>query len=210
VVAAPRTRQPRSAAVRSRILAAALATFAARGFEASSTRDIAAAARTHQPQINYHFGSKFGLWQAVMDSLFAELDEALADVGAAGDQPQEILGRTCAEFVRFAARRPELNRIMVHESTVPSVRLDWLVETHVRHRFVALSRLCARLDPASVPTTDPLITYYALVGAGSLLAVNANEARLLVGRDPLEGRVEAYAAAIAAMVLGPAPRSLPA
>jgi TetR/AcrR family transcriptional regulator len=189
----------RGDAVRARLIAAALERFAAVGFEGASTRDIADAAATHQPQINYHFGSKLGLWKAAIDSLFEDLD---ADMDDLPDDPVEMLIECCKRFTRFAARRPELNRIMVHESTIDSERLDWIVATQVRQRFAAISAMVARLDPARVPTADPVIFYYSLIGASSLLAVNAPEARRLIGGDPLRDRIEAHADAVAAMLLG--------
>jgi TetR/AcrR family transcriptional regulator len=199
-------RQPRSDAVRSRLLAAALEHFAAVGFEAASTRDIAHAAGTHQPQINYHFGSKLGLWQEVMDQLFGELVHAMGDLP--DGEAHVVLAEVCRRFVRFAANRPEANRIMVHESTAETQRLKWLVERHIRPLFNDLVTLCAQLDPDSVPTTDPVLFHYSLVGAGSLLSVNAIEGALLIGQDPLKGRIDAHAEAVTAMLLGPNPRSL--
>jgi TetR/AcrR family transcriptional regulator len=198
-------RQPRSTAVRERLLSAALEQFSTVGFEAASTREIAATAGTHQPQINYHFGSKEALWRAVIDQLFAELDASLVDVSRG--EPHVVLADICRSFVRFASQRPELNRIIVHESTAETERLAWLVDRHIQVRFDALSALCSRLDPASVPTTDPVIFYYCLVGASSLLSVNAKEAAMLVGGDPVTHRIEAHAAAVALMLLGPEPRS---
>ena len=93
--ATPRRRQARATATRSALLDAALTEFAAHGFEGASTRRIAAAAGTHQPQINYHFESKEELWQAAVDHLFDRLDHAVAELlgeigpaGAAGrDSP---------------------------------------------------------------------------------------------------------------------------
>jgi AcrR family transcriptional regulator len=53
--------------------------FAAHGFEGASTRAIATAAGTHQPQINYHFDSKDELWKAAVDHLFDRLDQAVSE-----------------------------------------------------------------------------------------------------------------------------------
>jgi TetR/AcrR family transcriptional regulator len=197
----------RAGAGRTRLIDAALHEFAAVGFEAASTRAIATAAGMHQPQINYYFGSKLGLWKAAMESLFAELDESLRELPST--PAHEALAELCRRFVRFAAKRPELNRIMVHESTADSERLDWLVSTYVRPRFEIIARLCDRLDPTSVPTTDPVIFYYCLVGASSLLSANASEGRRLIGKDPVRGRIDDHAEAVAAMLLGANPRTLP-
>jgi TetR/AcrR family transcriptional regulator len=195
-------RQPRADAddVRQRLIDAALQEFAAVGFEGASTRRIAAVAETHQPQINYHFESKLGLWKATIDALFEEMDEALADMPR---DPVQGLIETSKRFTRFAARRPELNRIMVHESTVRSERLLWIVDRHVRHRFAAVSSALRTLDPATVPTTDPVIFYYSLVGASSLLSVNAPEVELLTGCKPTPESIDAHADAVARMLFGP-------
>lgn len=171
------------------------------GYAGTSTRDVAAAARTHQPQINYHFGSKIGLWKAVIEELFELLDHYLADIPDGA--PERVLAETIRRFVRFAAAHPELNRLIVHESTVASERLDWLVEEHIAPRYAILSVLCERLDATQVPTSDPLLFYYCFVGAASLLAVNSLEAERLIGADPLAGRVEAHADAVVRMMLGP-------
>jgi TetR/AcrR family transcriptional regulator len=197
----------RAGAGRARLIEAALHEFAAVGFEAASTRAIATAAGMHQPQINYYFGSKLGLWKAAMESLFAELDESLRELPST--PAHEALAELCRRFVHFAATHPELNRIMVHESTADSERLDWLVATHVKARFDILATLCEQLDASSVPTTDPVIFYYCLIGASSLLSANAPEGRRLIGKDPVRGRIDAHADAVAAMLLGPNPRTLP-
>ncbi len=65
------------ALARQRLLQAALALFAEKGFAKASTREIAEAAQCNLAAINYYFGDKRGLYQAV-------LTEAICD-GAGGD-----------------------------------------------------------------------------------------------------------------------------
>jgi TetR/AcrR family transcriptional regulator len=215
--AAPR-RQQRSTDVRDRLIDAALQEFAANGFEGASTRKIAERAGTHQPQINYHFESKLELWKAAMTMVMTELDSEMLQVLPAGflgssvsqradgvteaEESARILRLVCKQFVRFAARRPELNRIMVHESTAPSERLDWMVDEFIQARFILLGTLVPLLDSSLVATTDPVIFYYTMVGAGSLLAVNAAEAQRLAGPGALTDRIEQLAQAVADMLLG--------
>ena len=128
--ATPR-RQARATAKRTALLDAALSEFAAHGFEGASTRVIATAAGTHQPQINYHFDSKEELWKAAVDHLFDRLDqgvrEHLRDTNPGWDSRAGFAENIHA-FVRAAAGLPELNRIMVQEATIDSERLHWIVE----------------------------------------------------------------------------------
>ena len=116
------------------LLDAAAVEFAAHGFAGASTRRIAQRARAHQPQINYHFNSKEQLWRATVDHLFLLMDDALPDRGRLGPLEQAFVDLLHA-FIRFSADRPELDRIINLEATVPSDRLDWLVATHLQPRF---------------------------------------------------------------------------
>jgi AcrR family transcriptional regulator len=204
-----RRRQPRASATREALLNAALQEFAAHGFTGASTRAIAARAGTHQPQINYHFESKDALWRAAVDHVFERLDALLAEHELPAPRPRSLRAAFAAHvgaFVHAAAALPELNRIMVQEATSDSDRLAWIVDRHVRARFEAItsawSELRARGD---VPDIDPTIVYYSIVGAASLVYVNAPEARRL-GRDPLTPAfADAHAAALVLMLLGPEP-----
>ena len=54
---------------RRRILDAALEVFAAEGYEGASTRLLAERAGVNLPAIQYYFGSKEGLYRAVIDSI---------------------------------------------------------------------------------------------------------------------------------------------
>jgi TetR/AcrR family transcriptional regulator len=203
----PRRRQARATATRSALLDAALTEFAAHGFEGASTRRIAAAAGTHQPQINYHFESKEVLWQAAVNHLFERLDRAVAEFlgdDRLGWGSRAGFAANLRAFVHAAAGLPELNRIMVQEATIDSERLQWIVEHHTRPRFeVVTAQWRALRAEGQVADIDEVVLYYSLVGAASLAYVNAPEARLL-GHDTLrESFISAHAAALVAMFLGP-------
>ena len=203
---ATRRRQARATATRTALLDAALQEFAAHGFEGASTRAIATAAGTHQPQINYHFDSKEELWKAAVDHLFGRLDDAVSEhLGDAdpGWDSRAGFAVNIHAFVRAAAGLPELNRIMVQEATIDSERLQWIVERHTRPRFELVTEQWRRLRADGVVADiDETVLYYSLVGAASLAYVNAPEARLL-GHDTLaESFIEAHATALVTMFLG--------
>ena len=205
--APPRRRQARATATRTALLDAALREFAAHGFEGASTRRIAAAAGTHQPQINYHFESKDELWKAAVDHLFARLDHSVAEHLGETDPGWDTRAGFAANvraFVRAAAALPELNRIMVQEATIDSERLQWIVDTHTRPRFEVVTEQWGRLRADGVVADiDAVVLYYSLVGAASLAYVNAPEAALL-GHDTLaDSFIDAHADALVTMFVGP-------
>jgi TetR/AcrR family transcriptional regulator len=70
-------RKPKSPqANRARILAAATAAFAARGYDGASMDAIASRTQTTRALINYYFGSKERLYLAVLERAYAEIREA--------------------------------------------------------------------------------------------------------------------------------------
>lgn len=192
--------------VRDRLIEAALSEFAAKGFEGASTRAIATLAGTHQPQINYHFASKDDLWRVAMERLLGELDEAIEARTEGIDRADEraMLAAIVRGLVHFAARRPELNRIMMHEGTSPGPRLDWLVEHHLGWRHRDLRRRWEALSAQGLVGPLPAdILYHVVIGAASLLYANAPEARLL-GVDPSDPAVvDAHAESLIALLLPP-------
>ncbi len=194
--------------VRDRLIESALVQFAAHGFEGASTRAIATGAQAHQPQINYHFESKDGLWRACLERLLGELEAAVREE-AGGTDRNDVRAMFVAivrGMVLFASRRPELNRIMMHEGTAPSPRLDWLVGNHLGWRFNDLRTRWEQLqqsgDAVGLP---PSVLYHVLTGASALLYANAPEA-ILLGVDPSDPAVvDAHADALVAMLLPPRP-----
>ncbi len=201
----PRRRQARAEETRQALLDAALIEFSEKGFDAASTRAIAQAAGSHQPQINYHFESKEELWRAAVDHLFTQLDEVLerhSEKVSPSDSPRQRLVAFIRAFVHAAAELPELNRIMVREAISDSERLRWIVERHTRPRFTEITQAWRAVQGEDgVQRMDESIFYYSLIGATSLAYANAPEARLL-GSDPSSAAfVSAHADAIVRMFL---------
>lgn len=178
--------------LRDRLIEAALMEFAAHGFDGASTRTIAKCVGAHQPQINYHFESKEALWQASLTHLFERLAAEL-DLKDISQLPDEDMAHALAEQLRrligFVARHPELNRIMIHESTSPGPRLEWLVENHVRSYYDSLQPLWKRLVRAGIAAPiHPNLIHHVLIGAMSIAFVNADELELLQGIDVTDRR----------------------
>lgn len=211
---ATRTRTVRDD-IRERLLDAALVEFGANGFDGTSTRAIAARVGAHQPQINYHFESKEALWTAAVDHLFAELGNAMQGLAenpalhGVGDVAElaAVFAEIVRRFVRFAARRPELNRIMVHEATSEGGRLAWMTNRHVKPLYDVVRPLWRRLRAAGVAAPiDERLVHYVFVGAASILYVNAPEARLLTGIEPTTDHwIDVHAEGLVATLLPNAP-----
>ncbi len=118
--------------------------------------------------------------------------------------PKESVEDLRRGLVRFAAARPELNRIMIKEASAPSDRLSWLVDTHIRRRYEAFTAVWLRMRDAGHGRAVPVeLVYHLAIGAASLLHANAPEVDALTGvraSDP--ETVEAHADAMIEMFVG--------
>src|SRR6201992_2961449 len=72
------------------VLAAAVELFASRGFDATSIRDIAAAAQVQPASVYYHYPSKEALLVAIVDRAAAQVAEQLR---AAASDPDPLSRR---------------------------------------------------------------------------------------------------------------------
>lgn len=142
-----------------RILDTAEHLFAERGFAETSLRTITSRAGVNLAAVNYHFGSKKSLIQAVFErfltpfcaALDAALDRRLADSGGRAMPLDELLGliaHTVSELhARDAARSVVFMRLVglaYNESQGHMRRYLW---TQYGHTFTRLERLLAEAMP---------------------------------------------------------------
>ncbi len=76
-------------------------------------------------------------------------------------------------YVRFAFGQPALHKIIQQESSYPSDRLDWLVETHLKPLYEMVVGQLTKLQALGVsPPGNPALLYNMIrVSAGGLLAL---------------------------------------
>jgi AcrR family transcriptional regulator len=190
------------------IVRAALRCFAEKGYDGSSTRDIATQAGVNQGLIPYYFGSKLKLWQAAVDLAFAELAAGLeatrADTSVTSER--ERVGLLLRNYVRFVARNPEFVRLMHEEGKRRGPRMRWLVDRHVKPMYETVTTLMQRSEARGVLPIDshPLHFHYLLAGAVGLIFHQAEECKRLTGVNPFdEAVVEEHARLVEYLFLGP-------
>lgn len=190
------------------LLIAALRSFAEKGFEGATARDIASAAGVNHGLIRYYFGDKEKLWRAAVGRAFSQLSDGLA---AVRDDPtlttdRQRAGLLIRNYVRFVARHPEFVLLMHEEGKRKGPRMRWIVDHHVRPLFETVEGL-ARAGSVLRGLPEglaPVHFHYILAGAVGLIFHQAEECKRLTGVDPFdEAVVEAHARAVEYLLLGP-------
>src|SRR5438132_13540339 len=100
-----------ASASRARLLAAAAAEFAARGFDGAKVDRIAARARVNKAMLYYHFTNKAALYREVLRDVFGGAAEAVSAVRHAGGTPDTQLRAFVAAVATSAVTRPHFPSI---------------------------------------------------------------------------------------------------
>jgi len=141
-------------ATRAHLLDAAGQVFAERGLAGTTAKEICARAGTPLAAVNYHFGSRDALYEAVLIEAHRQLI-ALDDLVALTQglaRPQDKLHAVVAHLVALATQRstPWGFRVMLRELLAPSAALPALVDKAVRPKarwLLGLMAECFGLPP---------------------------------------------------------------
>ena len=203
----PRERrtQARAEATRRKLIEAALRAFSERGFDAVTVREIEVAAGVQRNLVSYHFGGKDAMWKAAATHVITKLEafsqrreEIVRDLS-----PKERLAYTVRSYVRFCARNPELNRLMIQEGKQDSWRIRWLVDEFLRPAWEQLRpavKAHHRMDDRQ------LLHWYYVFVSGAVVFSMGPEAALLFGVDVhQEDIVERHVETMASLLLSEFP-----
>jgi AcrR family transcriptional regulator len=100
---------------RDRVLQAAQALFAERGYRGASLRDIARRIGVKAPSLLHHFSSKQQLYLAVLEQMFESLDDAASAIVWRQESRQERMRQALGHTVDFIASHRDFVRIMWRE-----------------------------------------------------------------------------------------------
>jgi AcrR family transcriptional regulator len=151
-------RSPPNAAgarTRARLLEAAAACFAERGYRGTSVRDITARAGCNVAAVSYHFDGKQDLYTAVFDQRFDALIERRVGAlealpSAAGTTLEHVLETFAAVFLeplRDGERGRETMRLFLRDMVESHLPPGRFYERMVRPTLAALAQALARACP---------------------------------------------------------------
>jgi len=155
---------PRTPDSRHRVLAAATAEFALRGFDGTTVDRIAARARLNKAMIYYHFRSKRALYTCVLRDLFTAMGDRLSDIATSDADPADKMDRFVATFVLEGQTLSHIAPIMLRELAEGGRRLD---EETYRVMVRVLRAMTAIVEQGRAAgrfaDVDPLLLYLTTI-----------------------------------------------
>jgi TetR/AcrR family transcriptional regulator len=151
------------------LLAVALSSFACHGYEGTSLRTIANSAGFNVSMVPHYFGSKTGLWQAVVDAVALDHEDMLNEFRMLNNPDQPITIRITrlvdALFDRLA-QHPEFVMFVTRELSDPGERLNYLVEKLIQPSTETYSRLWREaMDAGLIQQSDPVLFHISIFGS---------------------------------------------
>lgn len=145
---------------RARILETAGQLFAAHGFAGTPSKTIAAQAEVDLASINYHFGSRHGLYQATLAEAHRRVMDiaslrALADSPLSAEDKLHTLIRHLVDMSRSERSGWHLT-VLATEFLAPSLHLETLFSQEVLPKALVLKQIIAGIT--GMPEDDPALT----------------------------------------------------
>ena len=157
-----RTTKAQSDALARSIRDAATSRFARDGYAAVALDDVAADAGATRGAVYHHFGSKAGLFRAVLDAAHQEVGEAVAAAADAVDDLWDGFVVGCETFVR-ASLEDRVRRILLVDGPAVVGLAAWReadAARPARHLAEAVAglRAAGSLDPGIGPALVPMLS----------------------------------------------------
>jgi AcrR family transcriptional regulator len=161
---------------RARILEAAIAEFASRGYEGASMDKIAAGTDTTRALINYYFGSKEKLYLAVLERVYAEIRAAEDGLDLEPLAPVDAIRRIVEFTYDYYVAHEYFVRLVVAENQAKGRHMKRLPSLRTVNRPIVdmLANVIARgqAEGAFRRDVDPVDAHMAIAALGMFNVTN--------------------------------------
>lgn len=157
---------------RTSLIGAGLHLFGQKGYEGTSTRELAGLAKTNIASINYHFGGKAGLRSACATAVTKRVSEVLDGAGVlqapetaqAATGQIERLVRALVELIVGTPESQDMVAFMLREITGPGRIAETVYASFVEPRHKALCSLWATATGRDADDDEVKLAVFALIG----------------------------------------------
>lgn len=153
---------------RHRLLNAAGEIFSEKGYQKSTIREICAKAQANLAAVNYHFGGKKGLYEALLEHCHQEgLRRHPPESEMFADAPEQALYVFILSFLKRTLGRDTpawSTKLMAREMADPSPALTRLVSASVRPNLDRLMHIIARIMGRDAASEDVRRCSLSVVG----------------------------------------------
>jgi AcrR family transcriptional regulator len=172
---------------RKELLDSALLEFSTKGYGGARTDAIVARTNSNKAMIFYYFGSKEGLYIAVLEEVYAGIRRSEAEIDFESLSPEEALKRLIAFTFNYYIENPSFVRMINNENLHEAIFLK-RSETIEKLNTSIISKLCGILDRGVEGGVfrggvDPVDLYISISALGFMYVSNQHTLGVVFGRN---------------------------
>lgn len=164
----------------------ALQLFAVKGFEGTSVRDIAAAAQVNVAMMNYYFGSKEKLFEAVVEYKAAYMKDMLKALEEDKTKTEiEKIDLIIEGYVRRLFSQKEFHRVLYQELLMLQRENlhGHIAEIFVKNTLIIKSIIEQGMRRKKFRKVDPALTIATLIGSITQVLVSRHMCNMLMNKS---------------------------
>jgi len=186
--------KPRPGTIRHRnvtkILKAAEAVFAKKGFSGGSTAEIARKAGVPKANLHYYFRTKQLLYESVIDRILEVWLDALEEELQPDAEPGEAIARYVSRKIELSRTMPQSSRLWAMELLSGGRHVGSFLRGRVRSLVVEKSKVINQwIADGKIDPIDPAHLIFMLWASTQTYADFAVQIGAVLGRDPTDAQV---------------------
>jgi len=157
-------------ATKAKIISEARELFSKKGFDATTTDDIAKACSVNKAMIYYYFKNKSELYTEVMsglfDAMYTEINEARKVCISITDELETFI----KTYTEYAYKHPYFPALLLRELSDSGAHLPEMMFTSMRKVFILLSEILQKGEKEDVFVPSiPMIVHFMIIGSINLM-----------------------------------------
>lgn len=169
-----------------KILKAAEAIFAKKGFSGASTAEIARRAGVPKPNLHYYFRTKQVLYESVLDRILEIWVDAMDEIHPGAD-PAEALSRYLARKIELSRLLPEPSRLWAMELVSGAPHIGSFLRGRVRKLVADKAKIVnGWIAEGKIAPVEPTHLFFMIWAATQTYADFASQIEAVLGQTPLE------------------------
>ena len=168
------------------IISSAIELFAERGFEGTSIRDLAAKADVNIAMVNYYFGSKYKLFEAMVVQKASYMREKLEEIANDKSKSEiEKMDTVIEAYVNRILSQHQYHRI-IHQELMLKQREEVhnsIISIFSKNTLIIKSIIEQGIKKKVFKKVDPELTFATILGTINQVMLSKGMCNLLINKD---------------------------
>ncbi len=152
------------------IITHAIALFSEKGYASASMDELAKRCGLNKAMVFYYFKNKKGLYEAVMQEVLDQIQEAVMEENKTHTRPKDELAGFIRTYAKFACEHPYLPALLLKELSDSGAVVPDMLFGSMRKLFALFSDILKRgEEQGCFEDAVPMILYFMVLGTLNLM-----------------------------------------